>query len=141
MQVYTHGLRTIRTSIFRIKQIDIPYGTYVCISLYIHSYGWCEYTCIGMQQYMCEYFILITFSNGNNGTKISRNTSTPFHNLSHTHTHTHAHTCTFLHTLVGSALVSKLIPILWLFYLNFAACISYTHIHTHVYVQAISVHF
>lgn len=36
---------------------------------------------------VCEYFILITFSNGNNGTKISRNTSTPFHNLSHTHTH------------------------------------------------------
>lgn len=32
------------------------------------------------------FFILITFSNGNNGTKISRNTSTPFHNLSRTHT-------------------------------------------------------
>lgn len=130
MQVNTRAVR-----IFRIKQIDIPYGAYMCVWIVrIHTAG------MLMQQYMCEYFILITFSNGNNGTKISRNTSTPFHNLSHTHIHTCTHAYFSLHTLVGSALVSKLIPILWLFYLNFAACISYTHIQIHTHSQAQSVH-
>lgn len=114
-----HSCRTYE----RIKQIDIPYGAYMCVWIVrIHTAG------MLMQQYMCEYFILITFSNGNNGTKISRNTSTPFHNLSHTHIHTCTHA--YLSTYTCGLSTCEQIDTYFVAFLFKFCCVHFVHAHT-----------